>query len=497
MAIHDKLRGIMEHKAQEVASRRARVSEASLLARLGEEPPPRGFAAALMARAGARQPAVIAEVKRASPSRGRIHPHEGEFDPAGIAVGYARHGATCLSCLTDERFFQGHDAYVARIRREVSLPVLRKDFLFDPYQVLESRALGADAVLLIMAVLSDAQAAELDAAAEELHLDVLVEVHDEAELDRAHRLNSRLMGVNNRDLRTFETHLGTTLRLAPRVEPTRLCVAESGIETPPACGRPHGCRGLRLPGGRFPHGPCRSGGGPGAAYRGGCPPGGIGVNRTRIKICGITRREDLFAAADAGADAVGLVFYAKSVRHVDPTTARTLARLAPPFLTVVGLFVNAAAEFVAEAVRECRLDMVQFHGDETPQQVAAAPVRAIRALRVARREDLAGLEQWPVQGLLLDAKVAGHYGGTGIAFDWSILADFTPPAPLILAGGLTPDLVADAVARVRPWAVDVSSGVEASPGIKDREKIRRFVDNAHGAASRGIGVNGLTSTDRM
>ena len=229
---------IMARKHAEVVAARRQVPESQLLRQVGEVPPVRGFAAALQetvrsCRDGTGQkPAIIAEIKRGSPSRGRIHPdQEGLFLPARIAQGYARHGATCLSCLTDRDFFMGDDAFLAAIRQAVSLPVLRKDFVFDPYQVIQSRVLGADAILLILAVLQGDQAMELEATARELGLDVLVEVHDEAELDRAHDLKTPLIGINNRDLKSFVTSLDTSIRLAGRVEPGRMVVAESGIHT--------------------------------------------------------------------------------------------------------------------------------------------------------------------------------------------------------------------------------------------------------------------------
>ncbi|MBF0127041.1 MAG: indole-3-glycerol phosphate synthase TrpC [Magnetococcales bacterium] len=222
---------IMARKREEVASARRRLSESRLLQECAGLAPPRGFAAALLQKTRAGEPAVIAEVKLASPSRGRIFPAGLPFDPAAIAEGYAQHGATCISCLTDRDFFQGDGAYVERIRDRTTLPVLRKDFLSDPYQVAESRFLQADAILLIMAVLEVAQARELEAAALELGMDVLVEVHDEAELEAAHELKTPLMGINNRDLKRFITDLGTTFRLAKRVEQGRVVVAESGIRS--------------------------------------------------------------------------------------------------------------------------------------------------------------------------------------------------------------------------------------------------------------------------
>jgi indole-3-glycerol phosphate synthase len=222
----DILDKIVAVKREEVPAARALRSEQALRELASAQSVPRGFAAALRAKLAAGLPAVIAEVKKASPSKGVIREH---FVPAEIAASYARHGAACLSVLTDERFFQGHADYLRQARAACDLPVLRKDFMIDPYQVLEARAMGADCILLIAACLSDVQMAELEACAIEQGLDVLVEVHDGDELDRALRLKTPLVGINNRNLRSFDVTLDTTLGLLPRVPADRLLVTESGI----------------------------------------------------------------------------------------------------------------------------------------------------------------------------------------------------------------------------------------------------------------------------
>ncbi len=227
MSVPTVLEKIIARKFQEVAERSAHVSLAELEALAKVADAPRGFAKALIEQAGRKQPAVIAEIKKASPSKGVIREH---FVPAEIAVSYEKGGATCLSVLTDVDYFQGADEYLQQARAAVSLPVIRKDFMVDPYQIVEARALGADCVLLIVAALDDVKMAELAATAKDVGLDVLVEVHDGDELERALKtLDTPLVGVNNRNLHTFEVSLETTLDLLPRIPRDRLAVTESGI----------------------------------------------------------------------------------------------------------------------------------------------------------------------------------------------------------------------------------------------------------------------------
>jgi len=224
--MRDVLAEICAAKRAHIARAKAVRSEAALLAGISEAPPVRPFAAALERHLAEGRYGLIAEIKKASPSAGLIRK---DFDPRALATAYAEGGASCLSVLTEGPYFQGSDADLTAAREAVRLPVLRKDFILDPYQVLETRRIGADCILLIMAALTDMEAAELAAAAAELGLDVLAEIHDGAELERALRLPVRLIGINNRNLKTLETDLRTTETLAPEVPSDRIVVAESGI----------------------------------------------------------------------------------------------------------------------------------------------------------------------------------------------------------------------------------------------------------------------------
>lgn len=220
------LRKIIDRKWEEVAERRQHTPESALQAQIQSASPVRGFVKAVEAKLAVGQSAVIAEAKKASPSKGVIR---NDFDPADIARSYEEGGAACLSVLTDRDYFQGHEDYLVQARAACSLPVIRKDFIVDPYQVLEARAIHADCILLIVSALDDGQMQELAAAAAELEMDVLIEVHDKAELERALPLGQTLVGINNRNLHTFEVSLETTFSLLDEVPSDRIVVTESGI----------------------------------------------------------------------------------------------------------------------------------------------------------------------------------------------------------------------------------------------------------------------------
>ena len=226
MTILDKIVG---YKREEVEAAKQRVPLHELERQISGMAPPRGFRAKLQTKRNAGEFGLIAEIKKASPSKGMIRE---DFDPPVLARAYEDGGATCLSVLTDKPSFQGDLAYIQRVHAASTLPVLRKDFFLEPYQVAEARAAGADCILIILAMIDDAVARDLLAEAKRHRMDMLVEVHDEAELDRALALDADMIGINNRDLRSFATDLGVTERLAPRIPPSVLVVAESGLSTP-------------------------------------------------------------------------------------------------------------------------------------------------------------------------------------------------------------------------------------------------------------------------
>lgn len=446
------LEKILAHKRVELAERSGRVPLKLLRRRALAAPPTRGFARAL---AGPGL-AVIAEIKRASPSAGRI----AELDPAEAAAGYQAAGAAALSVLTDERFFAGCDQDLVRARAASRLPVLRKDFVIDPWQIHEARALGADAVLVIMAAVADP--APLLQAAGELGMDALVEVHDRAELDRALAAGASLIGVNNRDLKTFHTDLAVTERLAPQIAGRAVLVSESGVKD--------GFDLARL-----------AAAGADAVLVGEtlarCS-GDVGRMRDlirtpspRVKICGISRPADAAAADRAGAEFVGAIL-ARSRRQVSPERARAVFAAAPNAKSVA-VMVSADGRAMAEALQQTGADYVQVHALEQAPPAALAR-RVIPSFRIGPQ----GLdpELGPIDPELvhLDSPAGG---GSGQAWDWAQAPRILGRRRYLLAGGLDPDNVAGAVLRLRPWGVDVSSGVETG-GVKDPDKIAAFIDRA-------------------
>ncbi len=426
----------------------------------------------------------ICEVKKASPSKGLISP---EFDPVGIARAYEAAGAAAVSCLTEPFWFQGADEFLTSIAAAVSIPVLRKDFVVDEYMVYQARAIGASAVLLICSILNDEQLKAYIALAHELGLTALVEAYEPEEVPRAIAAGARVVGVNNRDLRTFEVDFGRSIDLRPMVGPERVFVSESGVETRGDVARLEaagvdavliGETLMRSADKRAMLDDLRGVGEKGAGL---VTPAG-----PRVKLCGLWRDEDVEAVLEAAPDYCGFVVdFPRSHRSVTPERAIELGcALADSGIARVGVFVDADPETIELLVLAEAIDVVQLHGHEDAAYVRGLrelldttalgrKARIIQAFKVRSADDLAAAEKSPADLVLLD-----NGQGTGEAFDWSLLAvgaPTRPSRPFILAGGLTPQNVASAVAATRPFGVDMSSGIESpaadgSP-VKDAQKM--------------------------
>lgn len=427
-------------------------------------PSDRDFQAAI----GRRRTGFILECKRRSPSQGAIR--EGA-DPVTVAAAYAPF-ADAISVLTDGPFFGGSLEDLTRVRESVTVPVLRKDFVVEPYQVVEARAAGADAVLLMLSVLGDLTWRACAAVARECGMGTLTEVHTDEELERALELEAPVIGINSRDLQTLQVDLRVIDRLAPRVPGDRRIVAESGIRS---------------------HADI-------AALRDRTDAFLVGTSLMResdlaattrrlifgeVKVCGLTRADDARSAWDSGASWGGLIFAGESPRRVDVERARGVRAGAP--LRWAGVFVNEDPAEVATIARALDLDAVQLHGDESVDDVSATRAKLHdgceiwKAVRVRRDVETPRLADTGADRLLLDAYRPEARGGTGARFDWSVAASHPDLERIVLAGGLTPDnaVIAGAVGAA---VLDVNSGVEEAPGIKSPAKLNAFF-----AALRGTG----------
>ena len=423
-------------------------------------PSDRDFYGALERRRRAGVPAFILECKKASPSQGLIR---ADFDPATIADVYAKY-ADAVSVLCDEKFFQGRYENIPLVRARLPQPVLCKEFVIDPYQIFLARSVGADAVLLMLSVLDDATYAELAALAHSLKMGVLTEADSPEDVRRANALGARVIGINNRNLRTLETDVARTRELAGAVRADAVRVAESGIRShadalataPFADAFLIGTSLMRE---RNLDRACRA------------------LIFGENKVCGLTRAEDARAARDAGALFGGLIFAEKSPRRVSRERAAEIVA-GTPELDFVGVFQNQTPEEIADATRALKLFAVQLHGDEDANFAAQL------------REKLpAGTQIW--KALSADAESAfcvpeataaafdrfvldSGRGGTGTVFDWGKIPDALKRRSL-LAGGISPEN-AQAAHRIGCLGLDFNSGVEISPGEKSAEKIRAAFD---------------------
>jgi len=440
---------IVARKRIDVAQRLARRSLDSL--REAARPTSRSLRAAL-AQPGAR---FIMEVKRVSPSQGSLR---AEVDPRAIARAY-RGAADGISVLTDTPYFGGSLDDLRAVRGVFNGPILAKDFIVDPRQVPEARIAGADAVLVILAVLGDAEAKAVMDEARRLGMDVLVEAHDEAEVRRGVALGAEILGINNRDLKTLKVDLAVTERLAGLVPDGTLLVSESGIEDRRDVQRLAPFADAFLVGSSLMRAP-----NPAVAAR--------ALAFGRVKICGVTDAADAAAAAEAGAAFAGLILVPGTPRAVTLGAAAAAADgLAIP---AVGVFRNEKPLAVAQAAQALGLHAVQLHGDEDALYMRGlrsllpegVEIWAAAAVGAAAPEPRAGADR-----IVYDSGA----GGTGRTFDWERLAGRPELGEAILAGGLNPGN-ARAAATVGAWALDVSSGVEASPGRKDPAKLAAFFE---------------------
>jgi indole-3-glycerol phosphate synthase/phosphoribosylanthranilate isomerase len=415
---------------------------------------------------------LIAEVKRASPSKGVFAPH---VDPIALACTYVANGADAISVLTEPHFFLGSFEYLAAIKQAVSIPVLCKDFIIDEYQVYEARAWGADAILLICAILDQIQLQLLLKVAHDLRMRCLVEVHSVEEVQRAIEVGAIIIGINSRDLKTFKVNPNLTRELRPLIPEDHVVVAESGIHTSRDARRLARYNVQAMLVGE-------------SLVTSQDIPGQIrtllqGANESvQVKICGIRTKDQLLTARDAGADLLGFMFYEPSSRYIQPRGARELLKTfeedqnTPEF---VGIFVNKEAEFINDIVEQVGLHVVQLHGDESPEFCKRIKCPVIKGLRMNSLAALSMVEEYDeaTWRILLDTPTV-KWGGTGETHDWNLARLVAQQTPIFLAGGLTPENVAQAIQRVRPWGVDVSSGVEIN-SYKDPAKIRAFIQNAH------------------
>jgi len=408
-----------------------------------------------LARPGAR---FIMEVKKASPSG-----HRSTVGVEQAASAYAP-VADAISVLTDAPYFGGSLGDLASVRKRFDGPILAKDFIVDPRQVTEARTYGADAVLAILAMIDDADARALMAEAGRLGMDVIVEVHDEPELERALALGAAIIGINNRDLRTLTTNLEITERLAARVPDDRIVISESGIRERSDVERLAARVDAFLVGSSL-----MASDDIGQAAR--------ALVHGRVKVCGLTRAGDAALAARAGATHLGLIFADESPRKVRADALAIVEEARVSGLKSVGVFQDQGQSYVARKARELALDAVQLHGRET----------GMEQLRGALPD---GCEIWAACGvgteveperegadrILYDTSLNGRSGGIGMAFDWSLLAARPTLPGAFLAGGIGPSN-ARAAQRMGAYGIDVGSSVEEAPGIKDPAKLHALFDS--------------------
>jgi indole-3-glycerol phosphate synthase/phosphoribosylanthranilate isomerase len=417
---------------------------------------------------------LIAEIKRASPSKGMLAP---DLDLIATARLYEEHGASIISVLTEPHFFLGSPAYLTAIKNAVSIPVLRKDFIIDEYQVYEARAWGADLLLLICAILDDDQLQRLLNLTHELHMRALVEVHSPEEAQRAIKAGALIIGVNSRDLTTFKMNPYLIREIRQILPKDRFIIAESGIHSEADVRRLARYDVQAMLVGE-------------SLVLSSDIPGQIrmllhGANQTtQVKICGLSQPEHINTAIDAGADMLGFIFHEPSHRYIRPAQIPALLESSTSYAQpapgqarpdLVGVFVNKEANYINDVIEQTGLHYVQLHGTESPDFCRQISRPVIKALSLKEQSDLSQLADYQSVAwrLLIDTPTP-QWGGSGRTSDWNLARQAAQHSKILLAGGLTTENVAEAIQYVHPWGLDVSSGVETDKK-KDSQKIRAFL----------------------
>lgn len=448
------LQKIVIDKRQELIKRKQSTPQASFINEL--TPATRSFFQAL----AEPHTGFILECKKASPSKGLIREN---FDLDEILAAYTPH-ASAISVLTDEKYFQGKYDYLQYISDRTSIPVLNKDFFIDPYQVHLARHYGADAILLMLSVLNDDEYREMSDLAHSYNMDVLTEVSNIAEAQRALELGANIIGINNRNLRDLSTNLAMTEQLAPLLStPSHadcLIISESGIYTNQDVRRLAPLVDGFLVGSSL-------------MANDNLPESVSQLIYGKVKVCGITRKQDAVAAKQSGATYLGLIFTEQSKRHISLQDAQSIVNACPH--RYVGVFIDADVSHITDYVVSLRLDAVQLHGNENQtyiDQLRAALPESCEIWKAKGVVDsLPTLNETNIDYFLLDCKVGGQSGGTGQQFDWHLLDNLSSKENVILAGGLQVNNIATAAATGVD-SIDINSGVESAPGIKDPNKLR-------------------------
>lgn len=421
------------------------------------------------------QTGIIAEFKRKSPSLGWIH---ADADPERVTRAYSQGGASGVSILTDETFFGGHLSFITLCRKGIQCPILRKDFIIDEYQLYEAKSFGADAVLLIAAVLSVEEMKALARKAHELGLETLMEVHEETELEKLNEFID-IVGVNNRNLKTFQTDIAIAVRLSELLPKNVVRVAESGIrDVSTLCYlKRHGYDGF-LMGEHFMRTPD-----PGSSLRDFAHEAEQRMTRRlKLKVCGMRDEKNIEAVSALQPDYMGFIFYDRSPRYAGNLSPEVVHAL-PQSIDRVGVFVDASTEDVLAVARKYSLDSVQLHGLESPEQVCAlksSGLKIIKAIRVSDADSISLAHAYDgIADVLLFDTHTSKMGGSGHHFDWKLLDSYKGVTPFLLSGGIGEDDL-NQIKEIhddRFLGVDVNSRFELEPGVKNTESLQSFFEN--------------------